>query len=42
LQELGWHVLVVWECQIKDFEALKHKIVAFLDSAEEGQSKGRY
>jgi DNA mismatch endonuclease (patch repair protein) len=42
LLALGWHVLVIWECQLKDSEALKHKIVAFLDSVEENLNKGRY
>ena len=27
---LGWQVLVVWECQVKDIEELKRKLHAFL------------
>lgn len=29
---LGWRVLVIWECQIKDDEALKQTLLAFLNS----------
>jgi DNA mismatch endonuclease (patch repair protein) len=42
LLELGWHVLVIWECQLKDSEALKHKIVAFLGSDGENLNKERF
>ena len=31
LKELGWRVLVVWECQIKDTPALIDMIKSFLD-----------
>jgi DNA mismatch endonuclease (patch repair protein) len=30
LAELGWEVAVVWECEIRDAEALKRKLAAFL------------
>jgi DNA mismatch endonuclease (patch repair protein) len=30
LEELGWQVLVVWECQIKDRAALTQRLSAFL------------
>ena len=30
LKELGWKVLVVWECEIKDQESLSVKIEQFL------------
>lgn len=30
LLALGWHVLVIWECQIKDTEALKRNLKAYL------------
>lgn len=29
---LGWRVLVVWECEMKEAEALMDKLRAFLDS----------
>ena len=32
LTELGWHFMVVWECQIKDIEELKGNIVEFLEA----------
>lgn len=32
LEEAGWSVMVIWECETKDTEALKHKIVDFLGS----------
>jgi len=31
LREAGWDVLVVWECQIKDREALADQIRSFLE-----------
>ncbi len=31
LQEAGWQVLVIWECQIKDSAQLKEIIHSFLD-----------
>lgn len=32
LEELSWRVLVVWECEIKDREALVSRLKAFLDA----------
>jgi DNA mismatch endonuclease (patch repair protein) len=32
LEALGWRVLVVWECEIKEAEALADKLRAFLGS----------
>lgn len=29
LKELGWHQLIVWECEIKDIDTLKKKIKVF-------------
>lgn len=31
LAELGWEVMTVWECQVRDTEALKSRIREFLD-----------
>lgn len=31
LSELGWGVLTVWECQVRDLEALKRTITEFLE-----------
>jgi DNA mismatch endonuclease (patch repair protein) len=30
LQELGWHVLIVWGCEIKNTEELQARLEAFL------------
>jgi len=30
LRALGWQVLVIWECQIKDREALRRRLMDFL------------
>jgi len=30
LRKNGWKAMVVWECQLKDTDALKHRIKAFL------------
>ncbi|MFM7059080.1 MAG: very short patch repair endonuclease [Planctomycetota bacterium] len=32
LKDLGWNVLVVWECGTRDPEALEKQVVAFLES----------
>ena len=31
LKKLGWRVLVLWECQLKDLKKLKNKIAWFLN-----------
>ena len=31
LRRLGWEILVIWECQVKNAPALATKIVRFLD-----------
>ena len=36
LRALGWRVLVIWECQIKDETALRQNLLAFL-----GVTRGR-
>ena len=33
LKQDGWRVLTVWECQMKDHEALRGRLRQFLDSA---------
>ena len=32
LQEMGWRVLVIWECETKDKELLLLKIKEFLEA----------
>lgn len=32
LQEAGWSVEVVWQCQLREFETALDRIVAFLDA----------
>jgi len=32
LKELGWGVLVVWTCEVKDTFKLKNKLLSFLES----------
>ncbi|NOX63106.1 MAG: DNA mismatch endonuclease Vsr [Chloroflexi bacterium] len=32
LREMGWDAFIIWECEIKDEEALKQRLVDFLDS----------
>lgn len=31
LRELGWDVLVIWECEIKDHQQLANRVKAFLE-----------
>lgn len=33
LEEQGWRVLVLWECQVKDINQLRERIRQFLDSS---------
>jgi DNA mismatch endonuclease, patch repair protein len=35
LRKLGWKVMVIWECEIKELARLQRKISEFLDSAAE-------
>lgn len=36
LRELGWDVLVVWECETRDAEGLASRITSFLEGARAG------
>lgn len=31
LKEMGWDFLVIWECELKDFDHLGIRLIAFLD-----------
>jgi G:T-mismatch repair DNA endonuclease (very short patch repair protein) len=32
LLSIGWDVLIIWECQIKDEAAIKQRLLEFLGS----------
>ncbi|AGW12820.1 MAG: very short patch repair endonuclease [Desulfovibrio sp.] len=32
LRQLGWEVLLVWECQVKDTAALQNRLAAYLNA----------
>lgn len=32
LEQLGWEVLVVWQCQLKDIESIKKQLMQFMKS----------
>ena len=34
LRELGWRVMVIWECETRDCEAVAERIVGFLGGVE--------
>ena len=36
LDELGWRVMVIWECETRDREAVAERIVGFLRGADAG------
>ena len=36
LHELGWRVMVIWECETRDREAVAERIVGFLRGGEGG------
>ncbi len=41
LGELGWSVMIVWECETSDLEALAPRLAEFLSGAASRTSKGR-
>ncbi len=42
LRNLGWRVMVIWECEIKDCKAVTERILSYLEptSLPEGGPKG--
>lgn len=38
LAELGWQPLTVWECELKDLDALRAKVRTFLEGATDGRT----
>lgn len=32
LRKAGWHVLIIWECQLRSAEAVERRVVRFLES----------
>lgn len=36
LKELGWRVMIVWECELRDLAGVKDKILAFLNGELDG------
>ena len=41
LEELGWEVLTLWECRIKDLPALEAELESFLGPETAGKTKHR-
>lgn len=39
LERLGWQVLVIWECELKDSTALASRIKAFLEESGSGKKE---
>lgn len=35
LRKAGWQVLCLWECEIRDLEALEHQLQSFLEAVEQ-------
>lgn len=33
LREMGWEILIVWECQTQEMEKLEERLVQFLDGS---------
>ena len=40
LRDLGWRVLVIWECETKDHEAVAARIVSYLGQVEHSEPRG--
>lgn len=34
LNTLGWEVLTVWECEVRDINSLERRLVSFLESEQ--------
>lgn len=32
LREMGWHVLIIWECHLRDMNAVRENVRSFLDA----------
>jgi len=39
LRELGWKVMIVWECETKNFDKLQHKLERFLHDGQKQEIK---
>ncbi len=37
LQDLGWGVLVIWECQLRRMDRVKDRVRRFLDGADDAE-----
>lgn len=37
LGAMGWGYLVLWECELRDVDALKSRLVAFLEDGPDGE-----
>jgi G:T-mismatch repair DNA endonuclease (very short patch repair protein) len=33
LEKKGWRILVIWECEVSDLQAVQERLVSFLSSA---------
>lgn len=40
LEALGWGVLVIWECELKDMSAVRKRLLAFLNAGTGAASVG--
>jgi DNA mismatch endonuclease (patch repair protein) len=38
LRESGWESMTVWECELKDLDALRTRVQAFLEGATDGRT----
>ena len=34
LERLGWETLIIWTCEIKNEDALKHKLTSFMETSK--------
>lgn len=34
LDHMGWHVMVIWECELKDLDSVKQKLTFFLEKLQ--------
>lgn len=41
LEMLGWQIMIIWQCEIKDIENLKQRIVSFLNRSEYNHNHGQ-
>lgn len=38
LDQMGWRVMVIWECELKNLDSVRQKLTLFLEELQNGQN----